>query len=68
MGQIDCPETLVTYYQPTLRNIPEERRSQYFASSFSTLHFLEGRGYLSLHAVMTSIINYGKCGNSRVEI
>jgi hypothetical protein len=27
-GPIGCPETSVTYYQTTLRNIPEERRSQ----------------------------------------
>jgi hypothetical protein len=28
MGPIDCPETSVTTYQSTLRNIPEERRSR----------------------------------------
>ena len=28
MGPIGCPETSITYYQTTLRNIPEERRSQ----------------------------------------
>jgi hypothetical protein len=28
MGPIDCPETSVTNYRSTLRNIPEERRSQ----------------------------------------
>jgi hypothetical protein len=27
MGQIGCPETSVTNYQSTLRNIPEERRT-----------------------------------------
>jgi hypothetical protein len=26
MGPISCPETSVTSYQSTLRNIPEERR------------------------------------------
>jgi hypothetical protein len=29
MGPISCPETSVTNYQSTLRNIAEERRSQY---------------------------------------
>jgi len=28
MGQIGCPETSVTNYHYTLRNIPEERRYQ----------------------------------------
>jgi len=27
MGPIGCPETSVTNYHSTLRNIPEERRS-----------------------------------------
>jgi hypothetical protein len=28
MGPIGCPETSVTSYQPTPRNIPEERRPE----------------------------------------
>ena len=28
MGPIDCPETSVDNYNCTLRNIPEERKSQ----------------------------------------
>jgi hypothetical protein len=28
MGPIDCPATSVNNYQPKLRNIPKERRSQ----------------------------------------
>jgi hypothetical protein len=44
MGPIGCPETSVSNYQPTLRNIPEEQRSYpyflFFASEFSSIYFL----------------------------
>jgi hypothetical protein len=38
MGQIRCPETSVMNYHSTLRNIPEERRSQ------SALNLVRVRG------------------------
>jgi hypothetical protein len=37
MGPIGCPETSVQNYQSTLRNIPEERRSQIVTSKYETL-------------------------------
>ena len=48
MGPIVCSETLVTNYKSTMRNIPEERRSQYIACLSPTLSIiLKETGYLA---------------------
>ena len=47
MGPIRCPQTTVTIYQTTLRNIPEERRSQ-----------LHGGGSLTSLIVLTIYLKY----------
>jgi len=44
MVLIGCPETLVRNYRYTLRNVPEERRSQ----CFITLHALSRRHQITV--------------------
>jgi hypothetical protein len=58
MGPIDCPETSVTNYKSTMRNIPEERISQYIACLLPNLRvstLLKETGYLASYAMMTSV-------------
>ena len=51
-----------------MRNIPEERRSQYIACLLPILStLLNETGYLASYVMMTSIINYGTCGR-RIEV
>jgi hypothetical protein len=57
MGKIGCPETSVRNYHYTLRNIPEERRSQVFCGGSlksSTYNF----GLLAIYKYSLEISNF----------
>jgi hypothetical protein len=72
MGPLVCPETLVTNFQLTLCNIPEERRPNFMYANvtqafFSHVLHIYNCMYCGLYCVCSTRDNHGLCSKAAHE-